>query len=151
MRGYSVDEIDKMWSQAAAELRNFAGALEEKSGLTAAQLRMAIQMADSYQGLREAAWPGKPEWRPTPEQPQQDFYEAFAESLHVIQERERKLHEALEKYVEWHGAAHEVGCPQDDTCDCKGKSVNELVNCALKQPEMPDWMRADYEALEGKP
>ncbi len=36
-----------MWPQAAGELRGFANALERgKSGLTAAQLRMAIQMAE---------------------------------------------------------------------------------------------------------
>ncbi len=33
--------------------------------------------------LREALWPSLPKWAPTPEQPQQDFYEAVAEGLHL--------------------------------------------------------------------
>lgn len=31
--------------------------------------------------LKEAIWPGLPKWEPTPEHPQQDFYEAVAESF----------------------------------------------------------------------
>lgn len=33
--------------------------------------------------LKEAIWPGLPKWEPTPEHPQQDFYEAVAELLRV--------------------------------------------------------------------
>lgn len=79
---FTADQQSQMWPQAAQELTGFAKVLEQKSGLTAAQLRMAIQMADAYLSLREAVWPGKPKWEPTTAEPQQDFFEAFAESLH---------------------------------------------------------------------
>jgi len=37
--------------------------------------------------LREAIWPGLPKWTPTPEQPQQDFYEAVAEGFRAEKEK----------------------------------------------------------------
>jgi hypothetical protein len=36
---------------------------------------------ERIKGLCEAIWPGKPQWTPTAEKPQQDFYEAVVESL----------------------------------------------------------------------
>ena len=36
--------------------------------------------------LKQAIWPGLPKWEPTPEHPQQDFYEAVAESLQSLRE-----------------------------------------------------------------
>lgn len=34
-------------------------------------------------------------------------------------------------YIEWHGAAHERSCPEDDTCDCKGKPINDGITKSL--------------------
>lgn len=39
--------------------------------------------------------------------------------------------EGLRQYVEWWGAAHAKGCPQDDTCDCPCKPLNAAVNSIL--------------------
>lgn len=51
---WTDDEIKRMWPQASGELRGFANALEHgKSGLTASQLRMAIQLADEAYNRRE--------------------------------------------------------------------------------------------------
>lgn len=40
--------------------------------------------------------------------------------------------DALEKYVEWHGGVHDEECPEDDTCDCSWKWVNDGVNAAVR-------------------
>ncbi len=42
---YTNDEIRTLWPQAAGELSGFQNALQAKSGLTAAQLSMALQLA----------------------------------------------------------------------------------------------------------
>src|SRR5690242_2259064 len=79
---FSADEMRELWPQAAGELRGFAEHLEAgRAGITADQIRLAVQMACAYLDLCDAVWPGKPKWEPTPEQPQQNFYEAVAESV----------------------------------------------------------------------
>lgn len=40
---------------------------------------------------------------------------------------------ALEAYAEWHGPVHHDGCPEDDTCDCGGKWINDGVNAAVRR------------------
>lgn len=46
---YSPEEMERMWPQAAGELRGYANALNRgNAGITAAQMRMAVQMADLY-------------------------------------------------------------------------------------------------------
>jgi hypothetical protein len=41
------EQVDLMWPQARGELLGFANALERgNSGITAAQIRMAVQLAD---------------------------------------------------------------------------------------------------------
>ncbi len=48
-KAYSVDQMKEMWPQAKGELLGFARALARgDSVITAAQLRMAVQMADNY-------------------------------------------------------------------------------------------------------
>ncbi len=42
---------------------------------------------------------------------------------------------AFKLYVEWHGGAHEADCPEDDTCDCEGKPVNDAVNESIAAME----------------
>jgi hypothetical protein len=37
----------------------------------------------------------------------------------------------LAEFVEWHGAVHLHGCPEDDTCVCGGRPVNEATNKCL--------------------
>jgi hypothetical protein len=34
-----------------------------------------------------------------------------------------------------HGGCHEEGCPEDDTCDCRGKATNDLVTEAITEAE----------------
>lgn len=46
MEVWKQDDILKLWPQAARELKGFQGILEPKAGLTAAQLSMAIQLAE---------------------------------------------------------------------------------------------------------
>jgi hypothetical protein len=43
-----------------------------------------------------------------------------------------KMREAFKDYVLHFGAAHEVDCPEDDTCDCDLKPLNDAVNDALR-------------------
>ena len=51
---WGKDDILKMWPQAVGELRGFQRHLEAKSGLTASQLGMALQLADAeFQRLLE--------------------------------------------------------------------------------------------------
>ncbi len=42
---WTTEQILLMWPQAAGELAAFQRALEQRAGLTASQLRMAIQLA----------------------------------------------------------------------------------------------------------
>lgn len=49
----------------------------EVKAATATIARQGEELAS----LREAVWPGKPAWKPTTQEPQQDFSEAFAECL----------------------------------------------------------------------
>lgn len=44
-------------------------------------------------------------------------------------------HAALDEMCEWHGATHEPGCSEDDTCDCLHKPFNDRVNEACKAGE----------------
>ena len=44
---WSKDEVQQMWPQALDELRGFQRALENRAGLTAVQLDMALQLADA--------------------------------------------------------------------------------------------------------
>ena len=46
-RVWNKKEILEMWPQAAGELLGFRRALEANSGLTAAQLGMALQLANA--------------------------------------------------------------------------------------------------------
>lgn len=46
-----------------------------------------------------------------------------------------KEHAALDHYIEWNGAVHADECPQDDTCDCYGKEVNDEVDAAFTNTE----------------
>lgn len=49
MSKYSKEEMISMWPQAAGELNSFAQTLRRSNaGLTAAQIEMAIQMANAY-------------------------------------------------------------------------------------------------------
>jgi hypothetical protein len=53
-----------------------------------------------------AIWPGLPQWSPTLEQPQQDFFEAAAESLHTENARyRRELLNIAATAVKWAVAA----------------------------------------------
>jgi hypothetical protein len=45
------------------------------------------------------------------------------------------MRQALLDYSRWHGATHERDCPCDDTCQCKGKAVDDAVNLILSRTE----------------
>lgn len=34
----------------------------------------------------------------------------------------------LKKIVLWHGGVHHQDCPEDDTCNCEGKPINDRIN-----------------------
>jgi hypothetical protein len=50
-----------------------------------------------------------------------------------------KAADAVVKYAEWCGGVHDDGCPEDDTCDCSGKWINDgvtdAVNCLRQLAE----------------
>lgn len=46
-----------------------------------------------------------------------------------------KAREVVREMAEFHGSAHESGCPEDDTCRCKWKAFNDRVNMACCEPE----------------
>jgi hypothetical protein len=51
---WTKEEILEIWPQADAELQGFRRALQAKSGITAAQLDMALQLADAeYKRLKK--------------------------------------------------------------------------------------------------
>ncbi len=55
---FTDDEILTMWPQAQTELDGFASLLEQRSGITASQLRLALQLAEKeYARLQAAAAP----------------------------------------------------------------------------------------------
>ena len=52
MNKYSEDEMRTMWPQAAGELSGLVNHLQRtNAGITAAQIEMAIQMANAYLAL----------------------------------------------------------------------------------------------------
>lgn len=52
----------------------------------------------------------------------------------------KEMADAIEKYAQWCGGAHDQGCPEDDTCSCSGKWVNDGVTAAVNylraQPDL---------------
>jgi hypothetical protein len=52
---WSDEQINDLWPQAAAELERFKRFLAQKSGLTAKQLDMALQLASAEFARRKAA------------------------------------------------------------------------------------------------
>jgi DNA repair exonuclease SbcCD ATPase subunit len=47
----------------------------------------------------------------------------------------RRAFKALGKYIDWQGAVHVGDCPEDDTCRCPGRPVNDLVNAVMNELE----------------
>jgi len=52
----------------------------------------------------------------------------------LIEQRDELL-KALKGYVEWFGPAHDALCAGDDTCECTGKPLNDLVNAVIANAE----------------
>lgn len=53
-KAWTDEEILRMWPQAAEELRGFQRHLERNAGITAAQLGMALQLAEKeFQRIQE--------------------------------------------------------------------------------------------------
>jgi hypothetical protein len=42
---------------------------------------------------------------------------------------------SVREYIDWSGALHLGDCPEDDTCDCDGKPVNDGINGAVRTLE----------------
>ncbi len=101
---YTADELSSMWPKLRGELLTHAEILEREPTVENAQVRVgikaAVRMGDGYLSLRDAVWPGKPAWRPTEAEPQQDFFEAFAESLWDARKTLRKIHDAQDREAE---------------------------------------------------
>jgi hypothetical protein len=55
------------------------------------------------------------------------------EALEKANEAIKQLMAAFDLYVNWNGAAHEAGCPEDDTCECAGHEINEAVSAAYRR------------------
>jgi hypothetical protein len=49
-----------------------------------------------------------------------------------LETRLREMSERLAQYLEYCGAIHDVDCPEDDTCDCAWKPVNDAANEAYR-------------------
>lgn len=95
-RAYTTDEMKQRWPEARRVLMLRAGAMHEQNcEPEATMLLLAICLSDLYISLSEAVWPGKPKWVSTPEQPQRDFFEAYAEILHSAHNIVGKLSEIL--------------------------------------------------------
>ena len=45
------------------------------------------------------------------------------------------MYEALHEYCSFTGGLHEDECPQDDTCNCMFKPLNDKINAALKKAD----------------
>ncbi len=58
----------------------------------------------------------------------------------VLEKESADLYSALMEYVDWFGAAHTNECPQDDTCDCICKPMNEKITTALQAYHFMEWM-----------
>lgn len=65
-----------------------------------------------------------------------DDYLTLKAERDAIKARVSLLREALAEFVEWHGGAHSGECPEDDTCECIGKYVNDKANAALRAREV---------------
>lgn len=64
-------------------------------------------------------------------EPEQNF-DLIVNAPKVKRQRD-ELVEAVLKYIEWHGGCHEDDCPEDDTCDCRGKEFADRLNKILKE------------------
>lgn len=53
-----------------------------------------------------------------------------------------QMADAVEKYAEWCGGVHDDGCPQDDTCACDGKWINDGITAAV------NYLRLDQRSHE---
>ena len=62
-----------------------------------------------------------------------DLSAADCAAVKAVLDSHDRLMEALKLSAEWSGAFHIAPCPQDDTCDCAGKPVNDKINEAYKR------------------
>jgi predicted nuclease with TOPRIM domain len=49
----------------------------------------------------------------------------------------RRCGDGLREYVMWYGGMHDFDCPEDDTCECSDRWINDAVNklcCHLLPP-----------------
>ncbi len=61
-----------------------------------------------------------------------DQRDAARKELEIAVEAISRTQFALAEYIAWSGAVHQRGCPEDDTCACKGKPVNDAINAVYK-------------------
>lgn len=60
------------------------------------------------------------------------------ERLDAARAKAERMAESFKAYVNWNGPAHETDCPGDDTCDCRGKAINDSVNSVLGEHDKGD-------------
>jgi len=94
-----------------------------------ARIYLKLKTAE-HESLKEAVWPGKPAWEPTAEQPQQNFYEAFAECLHSQQRVGRVVHEAL---LELRAAVKAEPTMNNMKYDALGVKVNKAIALGVEE------------------
>jgi hypothetical protein len=63
----------------------------------------------------------------------------------------RDVADALGRYIEYHGPIHGDDCPEDDTCECECKPLNDGANEAYRrlsapQPDLDAIRREAFEA-----
>ena len=64
-----------------------------------------------------------------------EYFEWLLQDVARLTERVQALRTALLSMVEWHGGVHGEDCPEDDTCECIGQSINAAVNAALREDQ----------------
>lgn len=77
------------------------------------------------------------------------FHDAFfpeePSSLSAAVETLEKALKGIEEYIRWHGPVHVGECPEDDTCDCEGRPINDGINDAHRS------LQALAKQLQGVP
>lgn len=92
--------------------------------------------------LQQAVWPGLPKFEPTAERPQQDFFEAVAESFRTENAKLQRFKDWVHAYLDAHGVPHHPpgvhgaeGCRIGDRMDWLMAKVAglEAENARMKQ------------------
>lgn len=100
------EQIERMRS-LMAEYVSPGSSPTARFGIERELLAMLPDLLTHAERLREAIWPGLPKWEPTAEAPQQDFFEAVAESFRTENERLNTLPDWLVRKLKTLGEYYE--------------------------------------------